>query len=74
MQTLFYFIFIFIFPNLVGGTFFFNLLIFHLILLKDWLDKHATFEAIVDGANIGLYQQNFAEGEFSVPQVIPHNS
>ncbi|RVW44276.1 Proteinaceous RNase P 3 [Vitis vinifera] len=27
---------------------------------QDWLDKHADYEAIVDGANIGLYQQNFA--------------
>ncbi|WKA06994.1 hypothetical protein VitviT2T_024865 [Vitis vinifera] len=29
---------------------------------QDWLDKHADYEAIVDGANIGLYQQNFASG------------
>ncbi|KAG5515756.1 hypothetical protein RHGRI_036714 [Rhododendron griersonianum] len=28
---------------------------------QDWLDTHAEYEAIVDGANIGLYQQNFAE-------------
>ncbi|GFZ20329.1 proteinaceous RNase P 2 [Actinidia rufa] len=28
---------------------------------QDWLDKHIEYEAIVDGANIGLYQQNFAE-------------
>lgn len=38
-------------------------------ILKNWLDEHNDFEAIVDGANIGLYQQNFAEGGFSVSQV-----
>ena len=47
---------------------------FYLILLQDWLDKHADYEAIVDGANIGLYQQNFANGEFSIPQVVQPNS
>ncbi|XP_010031499.2 proteinaceous RNase P 2 isoform X2 [Eucalyptus grandis] len=36
---------------------------------QDWLEKHADYEAIVDGANIGLYQQNFADGGFSVPQL-----
>ncbi|KAL6196144.1 hypothetical protein ACLB2K_031759 [Fragaria x ananassa] len=36
---------------------------------QDWLDKHADYEAIVDGANIGLYQQNFADGGFSLPQL-----
>ncbi|GJS47092.1 proteinaceous RNase P 2 [Tanacetum coccineum] len=35
---------------------------------QDWLDQRNEFEAIVDGANIGLYQQNFAEGGFSVSQ------
>ena len=38
--------------------------------LKDWLDKNADYEAIVDGANVGLYQQNFADGGFSVSQVV----
>ncbi|TXG46924.1 hypothetical protein EZV62_026218 [Acer yangbiense] len=37
---------------------------------QDWLEQHADYEAIVDGANIGLYQQNFAEGGFSIPQVV----
>ncbi|KAJ9555022.1 hypothetical protein OSB04_009636 [Centaurea solstitialis] len=37
---------------------------------QNWLDQHHDFEAIVDGANIGLYQQNFAEGGFSVSQVV----
>ncbi|KAH9659989.1 proteinaceous RNase P 2 [Citrus sinensis] len=36
---------------------------------QDWLEKNANYEAIVDGANIGLYQQNFTEGGFSVPQL-----
>lgn len=39
-------------------------------LLKDWLDKYGDYEAIVDGANVGLYQQNFADGGFSVSQVV----
>ena len=67
--------FTYFFSNLVGGTFFLNLFIFfYLIWLQDWLDKHADYEAIVDGANIGLYQQNFANGEFSIPQVVQPNS
>lgn len=36
---------------------------------QDWLEKRADFEFIVDGANIGLYQQNFADGGFSVSQL-----
>ncbi|XP_058087166.1 proteinaceous RNase P 2 isoform X2 [Magnolia sinica] len=36
---------------------------------KEWLDKHAEYEAVVDGANIGFYQQNFAEGRFSLSQL-----
>ncbi|XP_059659383.1 proteinaceous RNase P 2 isoform X2 [Cornus florida] len=36
---------------------------------QDLLDKHAEYEAVVDGANIGLYQQNFADGGFSVSQL-----
>ena len=39
-------------------------------LIKDWLEENADYEAIVDGANIGLYQQNFAEGGFSLLQVV----
>ncbi|KAJ6897033.1 proteinaceous RNase P 2-like [Populus alba x Populus x berolinensis] len=37
---------------------------------QNWLEEHANYEAIVDGANIGLYQQNFAEGGFSISQVV----
>ncbi|KAI4334260.1 hypothetical protein L6164_018971 [Bauhinia variegata] len=36
---------------------------------EGWLDKHADYEAIVDGANVGLYQQNFADGGFSISQL-----
>ncbi|KAG2384208.1 Proteinaceous RNase P 2 [Vigna angularis] len=45
-----------------------------LILLVDplqaWLEKHDSYEAIVDGANVGLYKQNFADGGFSISQVV----
>ncbi|CAN8325552.1 unnamed protein product [Cochlearia groenlandica] len=34
-----------------------------------WLEKHGDYEAILDGANIGLYQQNFTDGGFSLPQL-----
>ncbi|KNA07440.1 hypothetical protein SOVF_171910 [Spinacia oleracea] len=34
----------------------------------EWIDNHSDYVAIVDGANIGLYQQNFADGGFSVAQ------
>ncbi|XP_061363242.1 proteinaceous RNase P 2-like [Gastrolobium bilobum] len=36
---------------------------------QGWLETHACYEAIVDGANVGLYQQNFAEGGFSIYQL-----
>ncbi|XP_052187073.1 proteinaceous RNase P 2-like isoform X2 [Diospyros lotus] len=36
---------------------------------QDWLEKHPEYEAIVDGANIGLYQQNFADGGFCISQL-----
>ncbi|KAL9247302.1 hypothetical protein vseg_020746 [Gypsophila vaccaria] len=35
----------------------------------EWIEKHSDFEAIVDAANIGLYQQNFADGGFSIVQL-----
>ncbi|PWA45015.1 Ribonuclease Zc3h12a-like protein [Artemisia annua] len=61
-----------IYYNLLVGNHVFFVLSFHyevaFHILKDWLDQHNDFEAIVDGANIGLYQQNFAEGGFSVSQ------
>ncbi|KAB1227267.1 Proteinaceous RNase P 2 [Morella rubra] len=37
---------------------------------QDWLEKQADLQFIVDGANIGLYQQNFADGGFSISQVV----
>ncbi|KAI3450695.1 hypothetical protein Pfo_007360 [Paulownia fortunei] len=36
---------------------------------QDWLEQHSEYETVVDGANIGLYQQNFAEGGFSIAQL-----
>ncbi|CAI9105579.1 OLC1v1004527C1 [Oldenlandia corymbosa var. corymbosa] len=36
---------------------------------QDWMDECAEYEAIVDGANVGLYQQNFADGGFSISQL-----
>lgn len=38
--------------------------------LKDWLEQHSGYETVVDGANVGLYQQNFAQGGFSIAQVL----
>lgn len=35
-----------------------------------WLDQHSEYEAIVDAANIGLYQQNFVQGGFSMMQLV----
>ncbi|KAK4375909.1 hypothetical protein RND71_006586 [Anisodus tanguticus] len=37
---------------------------------QDWLEKHSDYEAVVDAANVGLFQQNFAEGGFSIPQLV----
>ncbi|CAL1367123.1 unnamed protein product [Linum trigynum] len=36
---------------------------------QDWLEKNGHYEAIVDAANVGLCQQSFAEGGFSVSQL-----
>ncbi|KAL3638930.1 hypothetical protein CASFOL_016837 [Castilleja foliolosa] len=36
---------------------------------QDWLGQHSEYETVIDGANIGLYQQNFAEGGFSIAQL-----
>ncbi|KAL3518515.1 hypothetical protein ACH5RR_021104 [Cinchona calisaya] len=36
---------------------------------QDWIEEFSGYEAIVDGANVGLYQQNFAEGGFSISQL-----
>jgi proteinaceous RNase P len=37
--------------------------------IQEWLDRHGPYDFVVDGANVGLYQQNFADGGFSVSQV-----
>ncbi|KAH6822334.1 proteinaceous RNase P 3 [Perilla frutescens var. hirtella] len=36
---------------------------------QDWLEQHSGYETLVDGANVGLYQQNFAQGGFSIEQL-----
>ncbi|KAG8387511.1 hypothetical protein BUALT_Bualt02G0028700 [Buddleja alternifolia] len=36
---------------------------------QDWLEEHSEYETVIDGANIGLYQQNFEEGGFSIAQL-----
>ncbi|ONK77599.1 uncharacterized protein A4U43_C02F8350 [Asparagus officinalis] len=38
-------------------------------IFQEWLEKRADYGAIVDGANIALYQQNFADGGFSLSQL-----
>ncbi|KAI3924841.1 hypothetical protein MKW98_031092 [Papaver atlanticum] len=34
-----------------------------------WLDRNSNYVAIVDGANVALHQQNFADGGFSISQL-----
>lgn len=46
-----------------------ELTLFYFPLIQEWLETHADYEAVIDGANIALYQQNFADGGFSLPQV-----
>ncbi|KAG9158126.1 hypothetical protein Leryth_000279, partial [Lithospermum erythrorhizon] len=41
----------------------------HFTEFQDWLEGHLDYEAVVDGANVGLYQQNFADGGFSMTQL-----
>ncbi|XP_057790088.1 proteinaceous RNase P 2-like [Salvia miltiorrhiza] len=36
---------------------------------QEWLEQHSGYETLVDGANVGLYQQNFAQGGFSITQL-----
>eukprot|EP00262_Sarcandra_glabra_P013306 TRINITY_DN3654_c0_g1_i1.p1 TRINITY_DN3654_c0_g1~~TRINITY_DN3654_c0_g1_i1.p1 ORF type:complete len:254 (+),score=38.56 TRINITY_DN3654_c0_g1_i1:94-762(+) len=35
---------------------------------QEWLENHHDYEGIVDGANVGYYQQNFLDGGFSLSQ------
>ncbi|MQL76105.1 hypothetical protein Taro_008493 [Colocasia esculenta] len=37
--------------------------------VKNWLNNHAEYDVIVDGANVAYYHQNFADGGFSLSQV-----
>lgn len=36
---------------------------------QEWLDNHTSYEAVIDGANVALYQQNFADGGFNLSQL-----
>uniref|UniRef100_A0A1D1ZH13 ribonuclease P n=1 Tax=Anthurium amnicola TaxID=1678845 RepID=A0A1D1ZH13_9ARAE len=36
---------------------------------QEWLNNHADYEVVVDGANVGYYHQNFADGGFCLSQV-----
>lgn len=36
---------------------------------KAWLEKHGPFGAVVDGANVALYGQNFEKGGFNFKQI-----
>ena len=38
-------------------------------LFQEWLSQHGPYSVIVDGANVALYGQNFAEGGFSFGQL-----
>lgn len=39
------------------------------MLLQGWLDRNGPFDVIVDGANVGMFNQNFGEGGFNFYQV-----
>jgi len=36
---------------------------------REWVSKHGPFDVVVDGANIGYANQNFAEGALSYSQI-----
>ncbi|CAI5476733.1 unnamed protein product [Closterium sp. Yama58-4] len=40
-----------------------------LAAFKAWLARHGPFNAVVDAANVGLYNQNFAQGGFNFWQL-----
>lgn len=48
-------------------VFFFYLYLF--LNIQEWLENNKGYDAIIDGANVALYQQNFADGGFSLSQV-----
>ena len=35
----------------------------------EWSDRHGPFDTIVDGANVGMYNQNFEDARFNFSQV-----
>ena len=36
---------------------------------QSWHDRHGPFDFVIDGANVALYGQNWAEGGFSFGQI-----
>ncbi|XP_078434541.1 proteinaceous RNase P 2 [Wolffia australiana] len=36
---------------------------------QEWLDSHDDYDLVIDGANIGYYHQNFADGGFCLTQL-----
>ena len=35
----------------------------------EWSERHGPFDTIVDGANVGMYNQNFEDARFNFAQV-----
>jgi hypothetical protein len=44
----------------------------HFEKFTQWLDANGPVDMFVDGANVGMYNQNFEESEFSFSQACPH--
>ena len=40
-----------------------------LVVAQAWLERHGPFDAVLDGANIALFGQNFDAGGFAFGQV-----
>ena len=38
-------------------------------MVQAWLERHGPFDAVLDGANIALFGQNFDAGGFAFAQV-----
>lgn len=36
---------------------------------REWLERHGPFGAVIDGANVALFGQNFASGGFNFGQI-----
>ena len=40
-----------------------------MVVVQAWLERHGPFDAVLDGANIALFGQNFDAGGFAFAQV-----